>query len=336
MNEKMNKEAETAKQVANTLNLQFEFLKRDLDYYPSVLEETSSISNLNNWFDKIHFTGFKDKIRKNSDYIFSGHYSDTILGDRIQNVKIRFPIIKEIKLPFKKNYSDLNRFDEEGKLSRKKNIPQYLEETLFSKTGADQLDDKKTTFYGVHHSSMDDFLVGPWYYYPITNTFSYIAYYSLVQMIPVRYPFLDNRMLDFSLKMPLNYLLRKDIVNSSLCRCDEDLAKIPRAFSGLTLCQSKLMHLLGKEFPNFIQKMSYSSVIDASSWPDHNDVVRKSDIIGKKLSENDDILRECDFIHKNKVLDIYDEHLDGQNHYKDIYPLLTFLVNPISKKITFE
>ncbi len=81
-----------------------------------------------------------------------------------------------------------------------------------------------------------------------------------------------------------------------------------------------------------MQKLRYSSMVDASPWPDREMVVRKSDFVEEKLNEHSEILDDCSFISENKVWEVYDEHLQGKNNYKDIFSILTFLENEITHK----
>ena len=334
MNENMNKEAETAKQVADTLNLEFEFLKRDIDYYPSVLERTSSISNLNNWFDQAHTGGFLQELRKKSECIINGSYADTLLGDRIPTLDVTLPIVSKIHLPFLNSYSKLSSFNNDGRFSRNKTLPSYLHNIKdgFS-SQFNENTDKNNVFHGIYHKSLEDLLMGGYYYYPLTNTFSFFSYFTLVQTTPVCYPFIDNRMINFVLKSPVKYLLRKDIVKSTLCKYDRDLANIPHPKSGLTMCDPEFMHWFSRDFPNFMQKLRYSSFVDANPWPNHADIIRRSDFVEVKLKEHSDIIEKCDLISKQEAWNIYEKHLEGNNHYRDIYALLTFIENPISEKI---
>jgi len=338
LNENMNKESKTAKLVTNKLNLEFNFLQREIDYYPFVLEKTSSISNLNNWFDKAHWGGFIENFRKKSDCMLGGHFADTILGLYIPNLSFNLPLIGKIDIPFKKNYSNFSYFKKFELYSRNDSIPKYLNlKSNFDHKSVDTSQRKSVNkFQQVMHNSLADLQMGFWTFYPLTNKFNFISYYTLINTMNVGFPFLDNRIIEFSQKLPIKYLLRRDIVKSALCKYERELAKIPRPYSGLTLCESELLHLLAKDFPNFIQKIKYSSTVDSSSWPDQEKVIRKSKFVEDKLKEKSKILKDCDFISKRKAWDTYNEHMQGKDRRNEIYPLLTLLENPITEKILWS
>jgi len=337
MNEEMNNEANTAQRVANKLNLEFKFLERNDDYYFRVLKETSKISNLNNWFEQGHTAGFIENLRKNSNCILVGHYADTILGHYIPTINLNFYFLSNTQRLIKKEYSDLVEFEKIGKHNRNSSLPQYVNFNInvnnFLQQNIKQND--KISFHNVIHHSFKDFLKGPWCYYPITNTFSYFMYTTLIQTQYVRYPYLDNRIIDLSLKIPTKYLLRRDLINQTLSKYNSKIAKIPHPSTGLPLHCPKSIHLLSKDFSNFKEFVNSSEERSKSSggpWANLSEVFRNSDFVENKLKENSEILEKCDFISKEKGWRIYKEHNDGKTNYSKISPLLTFLENPITKK----
>jgi len=336
MNENINKQAETAKNICENLNLEFNFLKRNTDYYPSVLDNIAPISNLNNWFEEAHTGSFVNQLREKSDCIINGSYADTLLGCRIPTLNLVLPILGDVHLPILNYYSDIISFNNSGRYSRNDSIPSYLKDDIeyYNNPRLKRKNRiKGCDFHGVKHSSFKNLLMGSYYYYPVTNTYSFFTYYTLVQTMPVSYPFLDNRVIKLILKMPLKYLLRKDIVKSTLCKNNKKLANIPKPKNGLTLCESEIMHLLSRDFPNIIQKLKYSSIVDASSWPDHTKIIQKSNFAEEKLQKNSKILKKCSFISEKEVWKVYNKIQKSMESYEKIYPLLTFLENPISQKV---
>lgn len=335
LNETMDEEAKTAQKIAISQDQKFRFLKKGNEYYPKVLEISAEISNMISWFHRAHPAGFTKELRKESDFLFVGQYADTILGERIIKTKLKIPFLGGIQLPIQKNFKNVEEFEKRGKMSHNDSPPNYLSKKM-ARSYTSSLDvknkNKRINFHGVVHHSMSDFLVGPWYYYPLTNTFSYLMYYMLTQTNPVRYPYLDNNVIDFALKIPTKHLLRKDIVNNILSNHHKDLAKIPHPSTGLPLTSSRWKHLTFKNLRDLFQKMSPS---ETHRWgmADYAEIIRETDFVEKKLQEHSDILDECEFISKKQVWKIYQKHMKGENHVYQLHPLLTFLENPITKNI---
>ena len=335
MNESMNLEAQTARRVAHELGHDFRFLERDLEYYPQVLEKTSEISNFVNWFEEGHTAGFIDELRKDSDRILIGHYLDTIFGHYIPIKNFNVPLVGNLQIPFRKMYDDVLEFDKIGKHTRNDALQSYFKTTIDLNDYKNKYlltQNKNVVFYGVNYKSINDFLMGPWSYYPLTNTYSYLMYHALNHTIPVGYPSLDNRIIDFALKMPMKHLLRNDIVNRALTKHNRELADIPHPLTGIPLSKSKWIHLISKNYRD-LKKRFGITVDDNGAWADYNDIIRRSDFVEKKLKKHSELLKKCSFISEKKVHRIYKEHLAGKNHYKSLHPLLTFLENPITEKI---
>ena len=337
MNEEMNNEAKTAKSVANELNLEFKFLERKDDYYFRVLEDTSKISNLNNWFEQGHAMGFIKNLRRYSNCILTGHYGDTILGHYIPTINLNFYFLSNTQKLIKKKYNDLVEFEKYGKHTRLSSVPKYIDLNSVSKRLSEKLDSEYNTvkFHDVTYPSLDDFQRGSWYYYPLTNSHTFLFYHSLNQILEVKNPYLDNRIIDISLKIPSKYLLRRDVINQTLSKYNPNIAKISHASTGLSLHCPKWIHLVFKDFSNFQKSLGSSeekSKSSSGSWANYNEIMRNSDFVENKLKENSEILEKCDFISKELVLRIYKEHNDGKNNYTKISPLLTFLENPIIQK----
>lgn len=75
-----NKEEWVARRAAEVAGANFRFLERYADYYPSVLSKIKTISNLNGIFTHAHAIGFSENINTESNYLFCGQYSDTLIN----------------------------------------------------------------------------------------------------------------------------------------------------------------------------------------------------------------------------------------------------------------
>ncbi len=334
MNETMNVEAETAKSVAKRCGHDFKFLKRDIEYYPKVLEKTSEISNLINWFEEGHTAGFVNDLTENSEYLFIGQYADTLFGHYIPEKNLHIPLFGNLQIPVLEKFEDVMDFEKKGKHSRNEKEPSYIDKEMLNSLDPISKNEKgKIKYQGMEYYSLESFIRGSFYYYPLTNTYSFLTRSTLIQSMPVRYPYLDNRIIDLSLQIPIKHLLRKDISNRTLRRYHKDLAKISHPTSGLPLTRSKLMHIFSKHYQDFLEKFSASSKPDAGPIADYGKIIRESDFVKRKLDEHSGLLEKCDFISKKKAWKVYQEHLEGKDKVNQLHPLLTFIENPITEKI---
>ncbi len=328
MNERMNVEAETAKTVAKRCGHDFRFLKRDVEYYPKALKRTSEISNLINWFEQGHTAGFVKELRRDSSCIINGQYADTVFGHYIPRKNIKIPLIGNLEVPVQEKYNSIAHFSRYGKHTRNSSLPSYLKVNKIKNSFP--VNEKETNFFRISQESLESTIRGQ--YYPLTNIYTYLMYYTLNQTLPLRYPYLDNRIIDFSLKIPTKHLLKKDISYRTLSRYHNDLAKISHPTSGLPLSHPKLLHDLSKNYQDFLEKFS-SSKFDVGTIADFEKIIRESEIIKGKFNEHSDLLEKCDFISKKKVWKVYQQHLEGKDKVNQLHPLLTFLENPMTKKI---
>jgi len=335
MNEIMDDEAKTAKLVAEECEHDFKFLKRKENYYDKVLKKTSQISNFLSWFEEGHSASFVEELRKDSECILMGQYADTLFGHYVPEKSLQIPLVGNLGIPVMERYDNIEEFDKVGKHSRNKDYPTFLDQEFHNRVNSRyESENQVIRFHGVKYESLNGFTLGPWYYYyPITNPYTFLMCYTLTQTLPVRYPYLDNRIIDLSLRMPTKYLLRKDISNRTLSKYNGKLANIPDPSTGLSLHKSKMLHWFSKTYQDFLERFSSTSQNNSGGWADYDNIIRETDLAEKRLERYSEILENCDFISKRKVQDIWKQQLAGKNNANQLLPLLTFLENPITERI---
>jgi len=335
MREKTDSEARIARNIANTKNLPLKFLTREDDFYSHLLKRISPISNLKHWFGRGHVAVFEEILRKNSDCILIGQYADTILDYYIPKKRISIPGLFQYKLKFQKKFSNIEKFDEIGKHTLNGSSPQY-----FNQKNMENHIQKNHTctynnsiyFHGVTHPYSSLSRISSLYYYPLTNTYSFLLYYVLSQITLTRYPYLDNRIIDLSLKIPIKDLLMRDIVRETVRKYDRTLAKIPHPSTGTSLNHNFLVYRFLSNFHSIQDKIK-SQQKPSGTWINYDTLIRESDLVERKLEEYSNLLEKCDYISKENVWKVYREHLNGKNNWTEINSLLTFLDNPITSKI---
>ncbi len=343
INELMNREAKVSKKVSQVCNYKFKYLFRDHGYLEKILQETSPISIYNSWFDHSHFIGFKNEISRDVDTVIHGNFSDTILKrhhipEKIITLpflkrKIYLPSFLEIKTPedFLKRYVKTKKpYGRDGK------IPTYVK-CLNQKILYDSLKDEykkvdgSVIFHGVKYPSFDDFLHW-WAFYPLTNTKSYLGYYSEIQMHRSFTPFLDNRMIDFSLSLPDNMISKKDFVNSAIKNINPSLTEIPHAETNVPIKYPKLIYtILSQSGITRLGSLSDSKV--QGPWGDPSQILRDHSFVKERILSNKSLIEQSDFLDWKAIQRVYSEHIEGEDNTNQLLGLLTFLGNPLTKHL---
>lgn len=351
MNEKLNKnkEAETAKKVAGVVGANFKFLRRGLDYYPKVLDLVGPTTSFNGLFRHAHAIGFAEEIVDHVNTIFTGHYADTILGNNYimkepvapnflrhlipllnpKNVNSIREIIDSIKdldfysasLPYLRGVGPVDKIMSENIKIKPNSIKNH---------GVDYLSWKSLAEFGMIS--------------PITNGGSFIFYETLNQIAPAKFPFLDNRIVDLALSMPVRYRLRRDIVAAALIEVNSDLASIEHPsfsplypdfpyydrlkfyFSKASSLQKKLKRpILPRNKKNTLEDID-----GGGSWPDFAVVNRVHHFIEEKLKRHKGEIESSEFLDYNSAWKCYQRHVEGEDFTDQLYGLLTVLESSIS------
>lgn len=343
MNEQLdgNKEAQTAKQVANKLSQSFEFLERTSDYYPRVFNMAGEITNFNGLPRHAHATGFTEKISDEVEQLYCAQYSDTILsGSYVPKGSASYPLLnhlspssspRQIRSP--EAYSDAISNGEVGDyncplpyltddLNPRETLLKRVEENGNSvqNSGVEYRSWKAMIRFGMIH--------------PITNVKSFIFYETLNQMIPTKYPFLDNRIVDLALQMPTSYRYEKDIVETAVSELNPELASIPHPGHGLPLHYPHyIKHYVGmaSALRNKVERAVALSEVEDSigggggSWSDHETLIRKNPFIKEIIEENEDRIRASPYLDYDAAQDCYSAHLNGENNTQQLCALITVL-----------
>lgn len=328
MNEEENNECRIAREVADTMSIDFVFLQRDGDYYGTILQDYGHLINFSGWFDQAHVAGFKSVLQNDVDVVFSGQYSDTIFGHYIPQRNVSVPLLnKEAQIPVQRPVTTIDSYrnlfsQRQGRLTRDGRPPRYIEPLETSPISIENRNGEPTVGDVQYNSILDLLVTGM--FYPLTNARTYPFYESLLQFIPVRMPFLDNRLVDIALQMPMKYLLRKDVAKSVLNKMGGQLSIIPHAESGFPLAYPSIMHTLGVKWTRLKRELNDNS-INAGPWSNHEQLIREEDFLENTIRENEDIIARSPIFDLEEVNECYERHLEGENRTFDLYPLASFL-----------
>ncbi|MEF8915632.1 MAG: asparagine synthase-related protein [Natronomonas sp.] len=337
MNEYMNREATIAQQVARETGSDFDLLERHPAYYIDLLDDLGKISNYRGRLDQAHALGFKDEIQSGVTTMFSGQYSDTILRElHAPKHHIRIPKIdQKVEAPFLMDVDDEEYLSlwKSGYFWGEDELPSYFtDDSNYAETFDAHLDsDLHKSFFNVEYDSNEE-LVRSSYYYPITNSSTYQFYSSTLQMLPVTCPFLDNRIVDLSLRMPKKYKFRRNIVDDSLESRAPRLAKIKHPQTRQPLTRNATVQLLSR-YAYGLYDLLGGGEEQSGSWPDHAENVREHGRILPIIQENEALIEACEFLDLSEVYECYNRHMSGENRLSELYSLVTFLEMPMTERV---
>ena len=330
----MNREARTAERVALTAEIDFEWLRRDREYLPNLVDPAGSVNDFTGYFWEAHPLGFVDHIREDTDVLLHGGFCDAFFKGQIFDRK-RVPGTGT-SLPFADVPDDVGSFrdDWESLMGRpglsEIGLPHYLsmDEDL-TDVLHEEITEKDGTIdhHGVRYPSLENAAIAS-KYYPLTNRPGYFFHGSTVQTIPTRAPFLDYRLIDLHLSMPVEYQLRRNVVNRAIERLDPELAAIPHAGTRAPLSRSPLVHAARRRVPFPRPDRPPRPYLTQGSWTNHEELIRTHGFVREVIDRNERRIRELPFLEWEKVVECYEAHLDGVNNTAELYALVTFLSMP--------
>ena len=344
MNERLeeNREARTAREVAEIAGAEFEFLQRDIDYYPSVLEQSGPLINFNGRFDHMHTLGFTQELKRQSTVLFSGHYGDTILtahhvpradyDGRISRRLLprRTPITVSTAAEFMNvfGYRRIRGGQRKPDFLTTPVEPISVVESHLNETP------ESVEFHGVSYSSWDS-LLQYGMIYSISNTYSFSFYESLLHTIPTRTPFLDNRLVDLSLEMSIENRW-EDIVSTAVGKMNPELAAVPHPSTGISpkappwmkFYAIKSKSALAKVAGKFGRKTPADTLtrVDAGGpWPDFDEQLRMEPFACKQFKYNKELINQLTFVDYNELIDCFETQTEGSSNWRELFAVLTLL-----------
>uniref|UniRef100_A0A7D6CQ46 Asparagine synthase n=1 Tax=Natrinema zhouii TaxID=1710539 RepID=A0A7D6CQ46_9EURY len=334
LNDSINTEAEIAREACETAGVDFRFLQREPDYLTDVLERVADFQLFQSFFDQAHFAGFEDELTNEVDAVFSGHTADTILeGFYLPTREVPVPHLGwTIPLPILEPVESVGSYAEyivnDYQYNRGPSTNTQPEYVTLDKSPEAVLreymteSDDGVVHHGVKYPSIDA-LAHAGGFYPITNNKAYFTYYTANQMLPTHYPFLDNRVIDFSLSVPHRHHARRSIVNRTLTNRNRPLAEIPKAGIGLPLTYPRTVYSVAELWRSFKNNIVPGSGSGGGSWSDNAAVLRETDIAESYLLNGECSEQYPAIIDREKIETLYQRHLEGENNYFDLYALLS-------------
>lgn len=332
-------ETKTAREVARVAGCTFRPLWRDRDYQAESLERTPRLSNFVGGFDEGHATGFLDDVREEIDVLLSGHLSDTLFAANYlprQSQSVPFPGLGSVDLP---RPADVETVDEYLDV-RANPAPPFLDDDAPTPREVLERNVRRTDdgvdHHGVHYDSVEDLVLCD-HFYPRSNAKPFFEY-STEQYLPLRKPFMDNRLVDLHLMTPRKYLVSGNLINAAMRLLTPELSEIPDGNTRVKPRHPFVAHYLGELWTHL--RRTHLPVDDPPEphlshgpWPDNASLIRTHDFVERALRRNETTAERVDELDVDGVYETYQAHLDGEDNTQVLYPLLTLLEMPITSEV---
>lgn len=336
LNEWRNEEARVAERAAETADVEFRFLERDDDYQRRALARNPALSDFISEFYQAHATGFGDILVDEVDVVVGGHYSAETVG-RFRDFPLRhlWTPLGSVELPLQRPISTVEEYIDFLDCG----LPEYMETppSLAALLRAEiRTDGEKVVNHGVRYPSLRDaVLFGE--LYPVTNDGDYLNYVELVQLLPHWNPFLDERITEFAMQLPVKYRTRRNIVNRALLAAHPELAAIPYANTGIPAECPLPVHWIAENLrlarKKYFQRDTPRPHFTHGSWTDHGELIRTDDFLLETLKENEHVLEELEFVDRDRVFECYRRHLAGAHNRLELCTLATLIEMPVTELI---
>lgn len=337
MSDWMNAEARIAKRVALAADVEFEVLDRGAKYRIGALERNRLAPTFNGWFTQTYTSGFEDVLTDRVDGLLSGLYGDTLFrGFAVPSHTVSIDPLGSVRVPIERSIETVDEYVDlllEGAHDGF-DLPTDLRTTLESNV---YRDGDRIVHHGVAYDSLDDLV----YYgncYPLTNDDDVRFHTGLRRLLPYRTPFLDDRLVDLSLSMPIRYRLRRNIVDRAVDRLAPDLAAIPHANTGVSLSRSFATKYAAENVLAFWRAHAPIGTppkpyLTHGPWLDDAELLRSFDFVTDVLADNEAIADALPGLDAETIDELYCAHRRGENYVGELYTLLTVLTMPVTERV---
>jgi asparagine synthase (glutamine-hydrolysing) len=340
MGDAWNREARAAKRSADAVGAEFAFLERGLDYHETLLERASPIMEFIGTFHTGHALGFAEEIDDEVDVLLTGLYSDTLLSAwSIPQLPLPNPFGLRLSVPVPDVPTTAEEYVSRQLDSRHLCQPPFLRtdslETILRANVHER--DGRIDHHGIEYPSVEQLALSE-FYYPVTNGIGFDLY-STLQIVPTRNPFLDRRLIDLHLSIPLKHRLRCDLTSRMIQALSPSLAAVPHASTGVPLTYPKAAQIAGKHWTGLRGRLGRGSESYRTEgpWQNIHQVIREHDFVGRALEANEGRIRRLPMLDWAAVRDAYRAHRAGEANYgHELYRLLTVLEMPLTGRILDE
>jgi asparagine synthase (glutamine-hydrolysing) len=334
-------EARTAERTAATAGVDFELLERDADYHERLLESVPRFSNYVGVFDEAIASGFADELGS-VDVLLSGYLGDTMFGRyplHLWRLLPPLPLQFERRIGSTAEYVDayLDRYSPPG------SVPTFLDAPDVSEVMGRHVvpEGGHVVHHGVEYPSLRELQLCE--YYPLTNQFAWTNTDSVRRIAGHWSPFFDNRLVDLHLTIPVRDRVRTDPINHAVADLCPELAGIPHATTNVPLDESTRFgprHLLARVTGKLRQRSTRdrppAPYLNNGPWMLEDELIRHHGFVGEAIERNRDLIESLPFLDGDEIDRCYRAHLAGENNWRDLYALVTFLETPLAGRVGAE
>ena len=332
------RETRTTEQVAQAADVDLRVLKRGPEYHERLLEAVPQFSNFVGAFDESVATGFADELAS-VDVVLTGYLGDTMFGEYPLYVSGASRVFHPGTEQQVRSVSEfVDRYL--GRYYSPAQTPDFLDAPEISTVMNENIHAENGTVlhHGVAYPSLREVQLCE--YYPLTNQFASANTDSVRQITGHWSPFFDNRLIDLSLSIPARDRIRYDPINLALSHLSPRMAGIPHAATGIPLDEStrtgrryylrrkgmKLAHRLTEERPP-------APHLRHGPWMNERELIRGRPFVEEAIDRNEELIAALPFLDTAGVRECYRDHLDGENHWRSLYTLLTLLETPVAERV---
>lgn len=336
----MSREATVARRAARAAGDEFVMLRRDDSYYERTLEQAPSMSAFSGWFDQAYFTGVQDELTGRVDVLVSGLYADMLFaGSGLQTTELSLGDVGTLSVPLHREVNSIEEYAEAVTNEAPDHLPYSERRESATDIVLDHVhtEGRHVVSHGVRYNSLCDLMMyGD--FYPMSADTDAIFSRSLGQTLPYRTPFLDNRLLDLQQRIPIEYLLRRNIVNRALTKIAPDLAEIPHARTGIPPKYPFVVDYVGGNLNGFRRKHVFEESppqahLDHGPWPNRPALVRETDLVFDSLRSNERLVDAAPSLDYERAVECYRAHEQGANNAPVLYSLVTLLEMPVTRQV---
>lgn len=330
-----NREVKIAEKVARVRGCRHIFYKRGLDYYANLVDKAVEIGDGMYPFTHAHNIGFLDKIKKESDILFSGQMLDLLFqGSDLPIRKIKL-LGKHILMPWLENLSEKNL---KGKILKQLRNTLYVEPAQFFVKPYSEIFNKvlAESIENILSKSRTSDPYNKWDYFVFSHfPAKHLTHLHLTNtraFMPERTIVFDNDLLDLYLEMPAKLRFKARVLKKALKKISFEIASIPNANTGLPLTvpmflewvfiQAKI--IFRKIFP--ARPLSHP-VFTQWSWPNHAEMIRHNEKLKNMISKTikDPECLDPSIFNIRNIEELFEKHLNRQGNYETfLFLLFTF------------
>ncbi len=227
----MSREARTAERVALRSGHEFVLLRRDGRQGRRIFDGADELTGFDGAPTQRPLAGLERQVVSRVDTLLSGTFADALFGPAgLPARSVEHDRFGRVALPLERPIGSVAEYADRlaGGATEEPVDGREIGEILASnlERGVDGI-----AHHGVLYGSLEELsYCGGWW--PLSNGPGLASHLSLTRTLPYRTPFLDARMVDLALSIPIGYRLRGNLIARAVERISPSLAEIPHAGSG--------------------------------------------------------------------------------------------------------